>query len=76
MTNDYGKNFNYPKHHSLTHIVEDLRGKGAMENYTTRPGEGFQQEVQQAYDRTNFKNTEPQVCILSNYIILLKPTYL
>ncbi|KIJ40757.1 hypothetical protein M422DRAFT_256168 [Sphaerobolus stellatus SS14] len=28
---------------------------------STRPGEGFQQEVQQAYSQTNFKNTESQI---------------
>ncbi|KIJ25403.1 hypothetical protein M422DRAFT_273649 [Sphaerobolus stellatus SS14] len=28
---------------------------------TTRPGEGFQQEVQQAYDQTNFRNAESQM---------------
>ncbi|KIJ52257.1 hypothetical protein M422DRAFT_129242, partial [Sphaerobolus stellatus SS14] len=38
-----------------------------VDNYTTRPGEGFQQEVQQAYDQTNFCDTEPQmVCIDEN----------
>ncbi|KAF8585398.1 hypothetical protein K439DRAFT_1615941 [Ramaria rubella] len=57
---EYGKNYNYPKHHSLTHLAEDLRQKGAMENYTTRPGEGFQQEVQQAYDQ-NFRDMEQQM---------------
>ncbi|KAF8584136.1 hypothetical protein K439DRAFT_1616926 [Ramaria rubella] len=46
VTKEYGKNYNYPKHHGLTHLAEDLRRKGAMENYTTRPGKGFQQEVQ------------------------------
>ncbi|KIJ29756.1 hypothetical protein M422DRAFT_188008, partial [Sphaerobolus stellatus SS14] len=57
----FGKNYNYPKHHNLVHLPEDLRAKGSTVNYTTRPGEGFQQEVQQAYDQTNFKNTEPQM---------------
>jgi len=28
---------------------------------TTRPGEGFQQEVQQAYDQTDFRDDEPQM---------------
>ncbi|KIJ37767.1 hypothetical protein M422DRAFT_259605 [Sphaerobolus stellatus SS14] len=61
VTRLYSKNFNYPKHHSLVHLPEDLRAKGVTENYSTRPGEGFQQEVQQAYDQTNFRDIEPQV---------------
>ncbi|KAF8582945.1 hypothetical protein K439DRAFT_1349884, partial [Ramaria rubella] len=58
---EYGKNYNYPKHHGLTHLAQDLQRKGATENYTTRPGKGFQQEVQQAYDQTNFRDTEQQM---------------
>ncbi|KAF8578339.1 hypothetical protein K439DRAFT_1529313 [Ramaria rubella] len=57
----HSKNYNYPKHHGLTHLAEDLQQKGAMENYTTHPGKGFQQEVQQAYDQTNFRDTEQQM---------------
>ncbi|KIJ28811.1 hypothetical protein M422DRAFT_269862 [Sphaerobolus stellatus SS14] len=61
LSADLDKNYNYPKHHNLLHLPEDLRAKGSTVNYTTRPGEGFQQEVKQAYDQTNFKNTEPQM---------------
>ncbi|KIJ44427.1 hypothetical protein M422DRAFT_252026 [Sphaerobolus stellatus SS14] len=61
VTRLYSKNFNYPKHHSLVHFSEDLRAKRVTENYSTHPGEGFQQEVQQAYDQTNFRDNEPQV---------------
>ncbi|KIJ46695.1 hypothetical protein M422DRAFT_249859 [Sphaerobolus stellatus SS14] len=61
VSQKYGKNYNYPKHHGLLHLPEDLRAKGTTENYSTRPGEGFQQEVQQAYDQTNFRNVEPQM---------------
>ncbi|KAF8577619.1 hypothetical protein K439DRAFT_1664150 [Ramaria rubella] len=49
VTKDYGKNYNYPKHHGLTHLADDLQRKG------------FQQEVQEAYDQTNYRNTEPQM---------------
>ncbi|KIJ48583.1 hypothetical protein M422DRAFT_162395 [Sphaerobolus stellatus SS14] len=58
---DYNKNYNYPKHHFLKHLPFDLRSKASTDNYTTRPGEGFQQEVQQAFDQTNFRDTEPQM---------------
>ncbi|KIJ31961.1 hypothetical protein M422DRAFT_266328 [Sphaerobolus stellatus SS14] len=61
MKNTARKNFNYPKHHSPFNLPEDLRAKGVTENYSTCPGEGFQQEVQQAYGQTNFRDIEPQV---------------
>ncbi|KIJ40358.1 hypothetical protein M422DRAFT_256913 [Sphaerobolus stellatus SS14] len=61
LSNEYNKNYNYPKHHFLMHLPWDLRTKASTDNYTTRAGEGFQQEVQQAYDQTNFRNTEPQI---------------
>jgi hypothetical protein len=61
ISDRYDKNFNYPKHHTLIHLSSDLRRKAATDNYTTRPGEGFQQEVQQAYDQTNFRDVESQV---------------
>ncbi|KIJ31220.1 hypothetical protein M422DRAFT_267173 [Sphaerobolus stellatus SS14] len=57
----YNKNYTYPKHHFLMHLPWDLRAKASTDNYTTRPGEGFQQEVQQAYDQTNFRDIEPQM---------------
>ncbi|KIJ24430.1 hypothetical protein M422DRAFT_274777 [Sphaerobolus stellatus SS14] len=61
VTKEHGKKFNYPKHHNLMHLPEDIQNKGCTENYSTRPSEGFQQEVQQAYSQTNFKNTESQI---------------
>ncbi|KIJ49008.1 hypothetical protein M422DRAFT_246784, partial [Sphaerobolus stellatus SS14] len=61
LSADLDKNYNYPKHHNLLHLPEDLHAKGSTVSYTTRPREGFQQEVKQAYDQTNFKNTEPQM---------------
>ncbi|KIJ30780.1 hypothetical protein M422DRAFT_267613 [Sphaerobolus stellatus SS14] len=61
VTKEHGKKFNYPKHHNLMHLPEDIQNKGCTENYSTRPGEGLQQEVQQAYSQTNFKNTESQI---------------
>lgn len=45
----------------MHHALADLRWKGCIDNYSTRPGEGFQQEVKQAYHQTNYKNVEIQV---------------
>ncbi|KIJ33992.1 hypothetical protein M422DRAFT_263948 [Sphaerobolus stellatus SS14] len=36
------------------HLSWDLRKKTSTDSYTTRTGEGFQQEVQQAYNQANF----------------------
>jgi hypothetical protein len=35
--------------------------KGTTDNFSTRPGEGFQQEAAQAYAQTNGKRPERQV---------------
>ncbi|KIJ58811.1 hypothetical protein HYDPIDRAFT_33775 [Hydnomerulius pinastri MD-312] len=56
-----GKNFNFYKQHAINHVIEDIKQKGALNNYSTRPGEGFHQEVQEAYEQTNCKNTDPQM---------------
>ncbi|KIJ38584.1 hypothetical protein M422DRAFT_176350 [Sphaerobolus stellatus SS14] len=61
FSNEHDKSFNYPKHHNLIHLPEDVENKGCTESYSTRPGEGFHQQIQQAYDQTNFKNTDPQI---------------
>ncbi len=42
--------------------------KGTTDNFSTRPGEGFQQEAAQAYAQTNGKNAEHQV---SDYWVLI-----
>ncbi|KIJ34500.1 hypothetical protein M422DRAFT_263469 [Sphaerobolus stellatus SS14] len=46
ITKDYGKSFNYPKHHNLIHLPGDIEHKGNTKNFSTHPGEGFQQEIQ------------------------------
>lgn len=61
ITEAYGKIYDYPKHHMMRHAVDDLRRKGCIDGYSTRPGEGFQQEVKQAYRQTNYKNVEAQM---------------
>ncbi len=42
-------------------MIQDIREKGTTDNFSTRTGEGFQQESAQAYDQTNRKNAEHQV---------------
>ena len=42
-------------------MASDIMDKGTTDNFSTRPGEGFQQEAAQAYAQTNGKNAEHQV---------------
>lgn len=60
----------------MSHALVDLRRKGCIDNYSTRPGEGFQQEVKQAYRQTNFKNVEIQVKTFSSILPKIDRTYI
>lgn len=49
-----------------------MHEKGTVDNFSTRTGEGFQQEAAQAYEQTNMKDAEHQVRVLqifSNMIL-------
>ncbi|KAK7001187.1 hypothetical protein R3P38DRAFT_2417664, partial [Favolaschia claudopus] len=45
VSEDYDKNFKFPKQHYLIHALDDVRLKGVLRNGTTRTGEGIHQEV-------------------------------
>lgn len=45
-------------------MIQDIREKGTTDGFSTRTGEGFQQESAQAYDQTNGKNVEHQVGVV------------
>ncbi|KAJ7105815.1 hypothetical protein C8R44DRAFT_886281 [Mycena epipterygia] len=55
-SNAHGKSFDFFKQHAASHVVRDIRNKGTTNHGSTRPGEGFQQEAREAYNRTNKKN--------------------
>jgi hypothetical protein len=57
----HSKDFNFYKQHAVCHVIEDIEQKGTTNNLNTRPGEGFFQEVGEAYDQTNKKNADIQV---------------
>ncbi|EJD36747.1 hypothetical protein AURDEDRAFT_139983 [Auricularia subglabra TFB-10046 SS5] len=57
----YGKNFNFFKQHATSHAIESIEEMGAAHNQSTRPGEGFIQEVKQQYRRTNGRDVEKQM---------------
>ncbi|KAJ7709357.1 hypothetical protein B0H14DRAFT_2415016, partial [Mycena olivaceomarginata] len=58
------KNFNFLKQHYTCHAGSDIREKGATKNMSTRPGEGFQQEVTRHYNRTNGRDAERQMVVI------------
>jgi hypothetical protein len=59
----YGKNFDFLKQHASQHVLQDIREKGSVDNFSTRNGEGVQQEASQAFKQTNMKNAEHQVSV-------------
>ena len=60
---EYGKSFNFLKQHATQHVIQDIKEKGTVDNFSTRVGEGVQQEASQAFEQTNMKNAEHQVSI-------------
>ncbi|KAJ7132506.1 hypothetical protein C8R44DRAFT_611932 [Mycena epipterygia] len=61
VTATHGKSFDFFKQHAASHVVRDIRNKGTTNHGSTRPGEGFQQEAREAYNRTNKKNVAHQM---------------
>ncbi|KAJ6485311.1 hypothetical protein C8R47DRAFT_1016572 [Mycena vitilis] len=58
---EFGKDYNFLKHHFLQHARRAFITKGTSRNMNTRVGEGFQQEVAKMYEKTNGKNAEHQI---------------
>ncbi|KAJ7926983.1 hypothetical protein B0H13DRAFT_1861746 [Mycena leptocephala] len=48
---DHGKDFAFYKQHACAHVNDDTRDKGVPAGYSTRPEEGFHQEVKEAYSQ-------------------------
>jgi hypothetical protein len=74
VTRDYGKSFDFPKHHAKRHVIDDIREVGSTVNCTTRTGEGIHQELAIAYrTASNGKRAEGQVrfyCTITTSIFL------
>jgi len=45
----------------MSHVISDIRTKGTTPNTSTRPSEGFHQELQEAYQETNGKDVDSQI---------------
>ena len=61
VTRVHKKDFKFYKQHATGHVIQDIEQKGTTNNFNTRPGEGFLQEVKEAYNQTNGKDAEVQV---------------
>ena len=53
--------------HSVTHLIESIRGKGVTANTTTGNGEALHPQTKKYWVRTNHQpeKAEDQVCLLS-----------
>ena len=60
---EYEKNFDFLKQHASQHVAKDIKEKGTVDNFSTRNGEGVQQEASQAFEQTNMKDAEHQVSV-------------
>lgn len=59
------KNWGFPKIHILIqHAFDNIEAKGITATYSTKPNEEFHGPIRAAYEHTNYKNVEPQVCNL------------
>ena len=58
------KNWNFPKNHSHSHVIDDIFAKGVTRNYSTRPNESMHGYIRWIYLwMTNFKQIEGQVSL-------------
>ncbi|KAI5989534.1 hypothetical protein EDD15DRAFT_2171237 [Pisolithus albus] len=57
--------WNFPKTHLWKHVAQDIRSKGATQNYSTRPNESMHGPLKEAYARrSNGRDMASQACIL------------
>ncbi|KAG2115634.1 hypothetical protein DEU56DRAFT_919346 [Suillus clintonianus] len=56
------KNWSFPKNHLAAHLFDDIKAKGATQNYNTKPNEKCHGPLKESYQRrTNFKDVAPQI---------------
>ncbi|KAG2034409.1 hypothetical protein BDR03DRAFT_1067511, partial [Suillus americanus] len=64
VSDENGKNWNYPKLHMDLHIFDDVKAKGATWNYNTKPNEKMHGSLKDLYLlRTNFRDVAEQVLV-------------
>ncbi|TEB20718.1 hypothetical protein FA13DRAFT_1800703 [Coprinellus micaceus] len=65
---EFKKDWNFPKMHTHTHMVEDIIEKGVTQNGNTNVGEGFHRPLKHTYTHhSNFKNVDEQLARYSLY---------
>ncbi|KAF9235747.1 hypothetical protein BU15DRAFT_77676 [Melanogaster broomeanus] len=66
-----GKNWNFPKMHTNSHVFDDIVSKGVTRNYNTKPNEGMHRPLKNIYrDRTNFKNVAEQILRIDHWTVI------
>ncbi|KAG2059180.1 hypothetical protein BDR06DRAFT_1003788 [Suillus hirtellus] len=62
MADENGKNWNFPKLHMDLHIFDDVKAKGATQNYNTKPNEKMHGSLKDSYLLwTNFCDVAEQI---------------
>ncbi|KAF8120295.1 hypothetical protein EV363DRAFT_1191298 [Boletus edulis] len=65
--------WNFPKIHLWKHVVRDIRTKGVVRNYSTRPNEKMHGALKDAYqDRSNGKDVAVQILRIDNHRLAMK----
>jgi hypothetical protein len=64
LLDDNRVSFAWPKMHSITHLVESIKGKGATINTSTDSGEALHPQTRKHWQRSNHQpdTAEDQVC--------------
>lgn len=64
FSDDKRVSFSWPKMHSITHLVESIRGKGVTANTSTDGGEALHPQTRKHWQRSNHQadTAEDQVC--------------
>ncbi|KDR65150.1 hypothetical protein GALMADRAFT_148940 [Galerina marginata CBS 339.88] len=59
---NFDKNWDFPKHHFLDHVFDDILAKGVTRNYDSKAGEGMHPDLKKSFAlRTNYKEVGPQI---------------
>ncbi|KAF8127384.1 hypothetical protein EV363DRAFT_1401113 [Boletus edulis] len=65
--------WNFPKIHLWKHVVRNIRMKGAVRNYSTRPNEKMHGALKNAYqDRSNGKDVAVQILRVDHHRLAMK----
>ncbi|KAL4062014.1 hypothetical protein J3A83DRAFT_4364795 [Scleroderma citrinum] len=68
--NIFKKNWNFPKNHLGIHVFNDIKAKGVMCNFNTKPNEKMHGPIKEAYQRqTNFKNIAEQILNIDHWLL-------